>query len=315
MDLVNKINSAQRREVIDEDKRIHKRALDSEFAFLKRIGEDSLPPTKLDKRTLFNIYKLIEEVGVQLDVALEQIYTQLQPYKNEETGDYNEPPEDFILNIDLGKTISKWNNLVYYLKSFSNTNTLSPAEYQDLWDKIDERLLSQANTINNFQTYYNSYLFDDIEFKDFLQYLYDRNLSPIIPHIVGAETAREIRGIQGESFETPQQQEENRIARERQRMATIGDELRTGLQRRGRIQEGMRQAEQQQGLPAGFLEPMGLGLGKPKKSKKKMDEDEMQINIEVSDKIKDGKHQKNMKKAFKNLALPFDDSMDSNYLK
>ena len=54
-----KMRENQRREVIDEAKKVSKRALDSQFAFLKRVGESSLPPTALDKRVVFSIDKYI----------------------------------------------------------------------------------------------------------------------------------------------------------------------------------------------------------------------------------------------------------------
>lgn len=321
MELIDKINSAQRREVIDEDKRIHKRALDSEFAFLKRIGEESLPKRGLEKYNIIKVDTFIQLIRSELEGINEDVQNLFQKFmvSQEEGSDFDST--DAIstsifdrVDTNSGKAILYWNQLTNLIKTYN----LSQADYKDIWDKIDDNIYPLVsdfvNKFEEIQTFYpDVYNLHDIKEIYILKNYIDNKHFEIIP-VVTVSTQYK-RPTQGESFETPQQQEENRIARERQRMATIGDELRTGIQRRGRIQEGMRQAEQAQGLPAGFYEPLGLGLGKPKKSKKKMDEDELEITMEVSNKIKDGKHQKNMKKAFKNLALPFDDSMDSNYLK
>ena len=329
---MNYLDSIQRREAIDEDKKIHKRALDSEFAFLKRIGEDTLPIKKLDQRALFNISKMIEDCAVELDGISVELSTFINPisYWTPEQGEFT---GQTYLYLEFGKVVKYWNILVSYIKNFLNSNTLSPKEVNDIWDLIDERIGKNVYEIQSMVNYleFDETIPEGIELKfpersdlnqlyDFIEY---KNLSPIIT----STSEGFIRSVMGKAFETPEQALLNRQTREqaeareqghqaRQAIERFRPELAHGLERRARTMERMRQAEREQGLPEGFIEPLGLGLGKPKrKSKKKMDTDEFEINIECHNKNMTTKQLKEMKKALKKMPLPFDDGDDSNYLK
>jgi len=132
MDLINKINSAQRQEVIDEDKKIHKRALDSEFAFLRRIGEDSLPPSSVDKRVGFSINRYIQEMKNNLEGTLLSVKEEIAQEKKQEKK---------VINFDIGKTINLWNELVMYMKSYRPMERLTNKDINDFWQLITESLL------------------------------------------------------------------------------------------------------------------------------------------------------------------------------
>lgn len=218
---MNYLDSIQRREAIDEDKKIHKRALDSEFAFIKRIGEDTLPISKLDKRAIFNISKMIEDCAIELDgVALdvnsfvEELAT-WRPDQGEYTGKKT-------LSIGLGKVVKYWNILVSYIKNFLNSNTLSPKEVEDIWNLIDERIGKNIYDIQSMINYldFDSNLPEDIEvdfperneFNQLYDYLEYKNLSPIQT----STSEGFIRRPLTTSFETPEQAEFNRQEAERQ---------------------------------------------------------------------------------------------------
>lgn len=128
MDLINKINSAQRQEVIDEDKKIYKRALDSEFAFVRRIGEDSLPPSSVDKRVGFSINRYIQEIKNNLEGALLSVQEDIANDKK-------------VINFDIGSTINYWNELIIYMKSYRPMERLTNKDINDFWQLISETLL------------------------------------------------------------------------------------------------------------------------------------------------------------------------------
>jgi len=133
---MNFLDSIQRREIIDEDKKISKRALDSEFAFIKRVGEDSLPPTQLEKRVGFSIMKYIQQIGVNLE------------------GSYNEAKiekekgERYIV-FDLGLSVNIWNELVVYMKNYKPAERLSTKDYTEFWTELNDNILPLSENILN----------------------------------------------------------------------------------------------------------------------------------------------------------------------
>jgi hypothetical protein len=132
MDLINKINSAQRQEAIDEDKKISKRALDSEFAFVKRIGEDSIPPSNTDKRVGFSINRYIQEIKNNLEATLLNVQEDLAQERKQEKK---------VVSFDIGKTINLWNELVIYMKSYRPMERLTNKDITDFWELASENLL------------------------------------------------------------------------------------------------------------------------------------------------------------------------------
>jgi hypothetical protein len=133
---MNFLDSIQRREVIDEDKKIHKRALDSEFAFIKRIGEDNLPPSSVDRRVAFTISNYIQEIAQNLE------------------GSYNEASRDeqkgekYVV-FDLGQAVDDWNKLVTYMKFYRPAERLSAKDYSEFWQELSERVLPLTYQIDN----------------------------------------------------------------------------------------------------------------------------------------------------------------------
>jgi len=131
---MNFLDSIQRREVIDEDKKIHKRALDSEFAFIQRIGEDTLPPTQLDKRVGFSIMRYIQQIANNLQGAYDDASAE------------QEKGERYIV-FDLGSAISVWNELIIYMKTYRPAERLSTKDYDEFWTELNDNVLPIANNI------------------------------------------------------------------------------------------------------------------------------------------------------------------------
>lgn len=320
---MNTFDNIQRREVIDEDKKIHKRALDAEFAFIKRLGEETLPATELDKRAEFNLIRAIEDVALQIANVQED----LSPY-----ADRAERGEDVgTVNIILYGTVKYWNILVGYIKSFINLNRLSQAQYEEIWQKIDSRITSGVNYISDIILYFDSknieYKFpENAEFELLYDYLQDRNLSPIV--VQKREPSR--RKIE-KSFET--------IAQKNARLRQEGEELQQALaQQQAELEQQQAEAdaiqqdvdenenvvEEPPAAPAppppppkpkrGRPPKKKAGEGKPRQMKKRMGDDDNELNIISFDSHKTKDHLNHMKKAEKKAPLTFNDSNDSNYL-
>jgi hypothetical protein len=366
MDLINKINSSQRREVIDEDKRIHKRALDAEFAFVERIGEDSLPPNSDDRRIVFTVNKYISDIKNSLDGTYE------------ETKDLKESGERYIV-FSLGPTIPKWNELVLYLKTYNPTERLSNKDYEEIWANINEAILPSAYQVLNYYQVLSDELQadravarrgrrrdEDVLFQEFdalnklISNIENRNFTKIesaiseevkekltksqpskkaVPILAPyadrfAKAIQKIRETLSASYLDLINEdiaddvfEDAEAVILKQASDIFKDEFKIDVTEE-QIRNIFREIEQEnagEDVALGIRNLFGddVGWGKPKKgkgktavkNKKKMGDDELQINMEVVDKIKDGKHLNKMKKANKALALPFDDSNDSNYLK
>jgi hypothetical protein len=330
---MNTFDNIQRREVIDEDKKIYKRSLDIDFSFLKRLGEDTLPSTDLDKRTEFNIIRAIEDVALQISAV----------------GEFLAPIVDADPNtvgkvvINLGATIKYWNILIGYIKSFVNLNRLSQSQYEDIWKKIDSRITSGVNFIEDAISYFNAtnieYEFPEKEeFELLYNYLQDRNLSPIV--VQKAEASR--RPIE-KSFESIAQRDA-RLRQEEQEQARALAEHQAELERQQAeaIQQAVEEniieepafppllpgvAHAAQGAIAAQAaqappkprrgrppKPKPEGKGKPKQMKKKMGDDDNELNIISFDSRKTKEHLNNMKKPEKKMSLLYNDSNDSNYL-
>jgi len=330
---MNTFDNIQRREVIDEDQKIYKRSLDIDFSFLKRLGEDSLPSTDLDKRTEFNIIKAIEDVGVQIDGVGEDLTKIINAEDPDEVGK---------VDINLGPTVKYWNILVAYIKSFVNLNRLSQSQYEDIWKKIDSRITSGVNFIEDCISYFigNNIEYEFPESQEFellYNYLQDRNLSPIITY---AETNR--KPIE-KSFESIAQRDA-RLRQEEQELAQALAEHQGELEQQQAEAEAVQQAVEEpafqpplqgvahaaqgaiaaQAAQAAQAPPKPkrgrppknkpVGEGKPKQMKKKMGDDDNELNIISFDSRKTKEHLNNMKKPEKKKLLLFNDSNDSNYL-
>jgi hypothetical protein len=330
---MNTFDNIQRREVIDEDKKIYKRSLDIDFSFLKRLGEETLPSTDLDKRTEFNIIKAIEDVAVQIAGVGEELSRIV---------DAN-PDEVGKVDINLGPTIKYWNILVGYIKSFVNLNRLSQAQYEDIWQKIDSRITSGVNFIADAITYFDGvnieYEFPEKEeFELLYNYLQDRNLSPIVIQLTEANR----RPIE-KSFESIAQrdarlrQEEQQLQRELvehqaelEQQQAEAEEIQQAVEEpafqpllpgvahaaQGAIAAQAAQAAQAPPKPKRGRPPKNkpVGEGKPKQMKKKMGDDDNELNIISFDSRKTKEHLNNMKKPEKKMPLLFNDSNDNNYL-
>jgi len=178
---MNFLDSIQRREVIDEDKKIHKRALDSEFAFIQRVGEESLPPSQMDKRVGFSIMKYIQQIGVNLEGAY-----------NEAKRD-DEKGERYIV-FDLGLAVNFWNEMVIYMKNYRPAERLSAKDYAEFWTELTDNILPLCHNILNLYEEVKSSIgvgkrgrprnegvvfVDKINLEDLIERIESKNLSTI----------------------------------------------------------------------------------------------------------------------------------------
>lgn len=305
MDLVNKINSAQRREVIDEDKRIHKRALDSEFAFVKRIGEDSLPPVGVEKYNIIKLNNLIQSLRGELEATSIEIENILNKSIEERGVDdegnsiglagetlSSSTSKEALKYIDTGKAIIYWNNLVSLKKSFNMTEK----QVQELWDylhqNIDPVLDELIYKIEEIEIFHpDTYELYDIKAVRKLQEFINNEQFNTIPAIT-KYSKEQIKALR-DTRALEQFRDEEQIAHE---LGYVGEQ------------------PPEEGEEVNFNPWEGMGK-KRRKPKKKMDSDEFEINMEIHNKNMDKKQLNQMKKAIKKMPLPFDDGDDSNYLK
>lgn len=302
---MNYLDSIQRREAIDEDKKIHKRALDSEFAFIKRLGEDTLPPVGVEKYQIVKLTNLIQQLRGELEGTLIQISNILNGFNSNviedgTTQSYSSSESVKALKyLDTGKAIIDWNNFVALKKTFN----MSERQIQELWDYIHQNLdpifTDLFYKLDEIDTFYpDTYELYDIKALEKLKEYVDNKQFNTIPAL-GKITPDEVDLIRMRREEERVRDEENR-ARELRRIRAI---------------EGYRgEQPPEDGEELNFNPWEGFGK-KRRKPKKKMDTDEFELNIEVHNKNMDKKQLKEMKKAIKKMPLPFDDGDDSNYLK
>ena len=335
---MNFLETIQRRDAIDEDKKLSKRVLDNNFTFIKNLSEETQPPSQFDKRTEFNILKMIEQLGNEAN----ELYAKLDlDYGRYENGDIDN------ININVGSIIYHWNVLVSYIQSFVQLNRLSQREYEELWSKIDDRVYGNIKDVSDYIEVLNidkiKFTFDlKDEFNKLTEYLDNQNLSTIGTATKG-NTFRPSKDTSQMVFESPEQKEFNRLTREavaeqEERLAReqleaqkalrkkmLSDRTRPAREARMRkIQERRAREAVQEEMPALEVVPAinpefnpYEGFGKKKRmNKKKMDEDVLQIEMEIKQK-KDLNHNNKVMEQKVNKAKNFlyNDSNDSGYLK
>jgi hypothetical protein len=164
------IRRKQISEVIDLDKSISRKVFDLEFQNVKQSEDVYKAPSSLDKMVMFQINRYIDKIKVELTATFDEVNNDISNKSREE--------------IDSGKTIEKWNELVNYLNNYVKFKTISEKQRDEIYSLLDEKVYPPLNDILNLvidagaQKYYvNLVDYDDL--KDLQNKIDSKNLSSI----------------------------------------------------------------------------------------------------------------------------------------
>lgn len=282
------IRKRQEDEVINEDRRIAKMELDNQYAFLRRIKETEPVPKPTDRKVEFRIEKYTLDMKNELEAVIDELER-----------DMNGEAEGVASGI--GKFDSYWNEFVAYLKNFKNTNRLTQADLNKIWELIDDNVVPLMENITDLilaiQSSGKTVVIERYSnFEQIKKYIEDRNLKQTTP---GAGESR--------TFKREDNEEEDLEGFEDAVDDGDGDEEEDDEDVQGPIigDEGYGRRRKKVQAP------------RKRKPMKKMDSEEMQVYIVGmgrEQKKKNEQSLKHPKKETQKPSLPFNDMKDNHYI-
>jgi len=138
-------------EALDEDRRANKRVFKNEQKQVAVSGRVELPPTQIERRTVYEIDLAVSEINNILQTRIQAIQAPLQAQIPIDPNDPNAPnpaPPPAIpnqqagqpLDIDLSPIIPLWNKIITIIDVYTKNNTApaTPADFKFISQKLKQ---------------------------------------------------------------------------------------------------------------------------------------------------------------------------------